>query len=157
MRIVAGRVRSCARPRLSARLAGESGPHRIPFHMAQCHPSMTRIEGARVVAILPQLAGAPAADVQLMRVASVGAAECHRQRPTLFGHSNQMNVIRHQAMRENSQARLLRRGPRQAQVNLPVRIREEGPLAVRATLRDVVRHSNRDQAWKTCHRNGSVN
>ena len=102
--IVAREVGGGARPRILVDELGEAGAYGISFHIAKRDRQMIPVERAGIEAILPEVAGATAARVQIVCIAAVGAPEGHGKGVRLIRHGHQMDVIRHEAVGQNTEA-----------------------------------------------------
>ncbi len=94
---------------------------------------------------------APPPSVEVDRVLVVGPSNSLCQRLALFGHSHQMDVIRHQAIAEQRELPAPAMAAEKRQVDPPVGGREEDLLAVVAPLSDVVRCADRHHARDARH------
>lgn len=62
-----------------------------------------------------------------------------------------MNMIRHQAISEDPQPRLVGRGAEPVQIDLAITVSEEHALMIRSALRNVMSHANGDGSSKSGH------
>src|SRR5580658_10593170 len=113
---------------------------------------MIPVERAGIEAILPEVAGATAARVQIVCIAAVGAPEGHGKGIRLIRYGHQVDVIRHEAVGKNAEARLAGGGAQQVEVDLTVGLGEEDAIAVGSTLSYVMGQADGDGTSKSGHR-----
>jgi len=124
---------------------------RVTLDIAQRNPEVPLIEGARVEAGLEEMAHAPAARVEIQRIAAVGTAQSDGHGGGLVRDDDQMDVIGHQAIGENAQPGLFTVGLETVQIRLAVGVGEEDALVVDAALSDMMRHTYGHGARETGH------
>ncbi len=75
--------------------AHHAGAHGVEFNIGRGAPGVVLVHGVRVEPALPEVALAGVHAVDVLRVHKVGAPECAAQGVFVFGHGDQMHVVRH--------------------------------------------------------------
>lgn len=140
-----------ARPRILLHAFCEAGVHGVPLHITKGGRQVSRIEGAGIEAILPEVAGAAAPRIEISGVAAMGSAERNSKRIRLIRDRDQMNMIRHQAISEDAEVRLAGRGAEPIEIDLAIGVSEEDRLAVGSALGNVMGKTDGDGSGKSWH------
>ena len=130
-----------AAPGIVLRLADHPRPHGIAFHVPKSGPQV------------PQSPADTLSPVEMLRVAQVQGSEDGFEGICASRYANEMDVVGHQAVPDQAEARLPAVLAEQAEVREAVAIAEEDILAVVAALRHMVRKSDSDHSGKSCHLN----
>jgi hypothetical protein len=112
---------------------------------------MRFVESAGIEAILPEMSYPMTTGVEVEGVTAMSAAQGRGEGLRLFGDRHEVDMIAHEAISKNAKASLRGVGLEAIEVGTTVGIREEHPLLVNATLRDVVRRPEGDGTWKSGH------
>ncbi len=118
-------------------------PDWIALDMAQSRPQMRLSHRAREKPVLPQRPAALPPRVQILRTPPVRPTQSHRQPIFLIRNDYQVNVVRHKAVGQHSQARLQTVFSQQSEIHLTVAPGVEDDLPAGAALRHMVRHARR--------------
>ena len=98
-----------------------------------------------------KMAGAARSDIEVLRVASVYAAQQHAQRVCLLRQDDQMNVVGHEAPAEQTDWRVSQVVAQQSQVGVTIEVGLKNGTAVDTALRDMVRDAVEDAALSSWH------
>jgi hypothetical protein len=112
---------------------------------------MPLVERARVETVLPEMADAVAARVEVQRVSAVRATQGNPERLRLVGNRHQVDVVLHQAVSQNARTGLGAVRRKTFQIRAPIGVREKDTLPVHSALRDVVRHPHRNSPRESAH------
>lgn len=140
-----------ARPWILLDAFGKAGPQGVSFDIAKRDRQMGGVQRVRIMGVLPEVSGTAAAAVSDRSVAAVRAAQGDGERGRFFRYGYEMDMIRHEAVSENTEARLMRRASEQSEVNLAVGPGKENAFAVGSALRDMMRSADGDHTGKSRH------
>jgi hypothetical protein len=87
-----------------ARERNECSANGVALDVAEGGPEVERAQGAGEEAILPEVAAASEAGVKVLGKSAMRPAKGDGQGVVLIRNSNQMNVIRHQAIGQHAEA-----------------------------------------------------
>ncbi len=141
----------CAGPRPVASLSSKSGSNGVKIHVMQRGQQMRRLQRAGEKAVLPQVSTPVLAAVQFERILRVGLPDGEGERILALGNGDQVNVIRHQAPSENTDAVTLRLEMQELQIEGTVVIGKEDVLPVIAALGNVVGCSGKNESGSAGH------
>ena len=105
----------------------------------------------RIKPPLPYVPARRLSGIPVRSVASVGVFERLRERPRVQRNSDQVHVIRHQAVTQQRETVQLRVLPQQLQIGEAIGIAGENDLSGIATLRNMMGNIHRDHARKSSH------
>ena len=140
-----------ARPLILFGLSYQAGADGVEFDVGEGAVKVGGREGAAVVAVLPEVAGAVALGVEHLGVAAVGAAEEDGEGVFVGGDGDEMDVIGHLAPGEETDLGFGEVLAEEAEIGGVVGVAEEDGLAVSAALGDVIGDSGEDAAWISGH------
>ena len=114
---------------------------------------MRLVQRARKESVLPHVSYLVLLDMEPAGVIVMRSSEAFRERVSMLGHNDQMDVVCHQTVAENSKV-----GPscvlsKQVEVHLSVRIAEKHLLPFIATLRDVMCPAGQYDSCASSHLN----
>jgi hypothetical protein len=130
---------------------GEAGADGVALDVAQGGPEVVLVHRTGVEAVLPEVAGAAFAGVEILRVAAVSAAQDDGERIRLRGHEDEVDVIGHEAVAEDGDAVVPGVVFEELEVEPVVFGAEVCGLAVVTALGDVVGDAWENQARRTWH------
>ena len=105
-------------------------------------------------AILPQVSGAVAARIEVLRIAAVDAAEQYDQRIGMAGNGHEVDMVGHQAITKDSDIAIRKVGAEQVKLHLAVLAGVKGRLAIGAPLGHVIGKFGLDAACVSRHEIG---
>jgi hypothetical protein len=112
--------------------------HRVEFHVPRRGQQMRLIEHAQCGPALPEMTTPPFAKVDHARVTAMDLSDRLSQSIARLGHGDQMDMIGHQAVRQNLDLDGAATLCKKADVALIVLVTKERLLAAVATLGDVM-------------------
>lgn len=140
-----------ARPLILFGFLDHAGADGVEFDVGEGAVEVGFGQGAAVVAVLPEVAGAVALGVDHLGVAAVGAAEEDGEGVFVFGDGDEMDVVGHLAPGEEADLGVGEIFAEQAEVGGVIGVTEEDALAVGAALDDVIGDSGEDTAGISGH------
>jgi len=149
--IATAEVGGGARPGVLLDTLGKGGAEGVSLHIAKRNGQMGGVKRAGIKAILPEVASAAAAGIQINRIAAMGSAERGGEGIRFVRYGNQMNMIRHEAVGQDAEARVAGGAAEQGEVDLAVGTGEEDALAIGSALRHVMGRTNCDGTCKSRH------
>src|SRR4030067_1161144 len=93
-----------AGPRIPSGLPDQFGPHRISLDIGQVEERMFLVGGARVEAVLPEVAAAAVEAVEILGVEPMASAHGLGQGILAAGHGEEVDMVAHQAVAEEFEA-----------------------------------------------------
>ncbi len=123
----------------------------IAFHVADGVAVVFSAEDAGVEASLPQVAATIVESVDVLAVVEMGASNDLGQRFLMLGHTDDMDMVVHEAVGVYTQSVLLGVVTQKCEIHTPVIVNREDILAVVAALSDVVRLTRHDNACESWH------
>jgi len=144
-------VRPSAGPRPARWRGCQSGAHRVHLYITQRTPAVRFIERAGKEAVLPHVAAPAVTAVQRQRILGVGVAQSSGQRVRALGDGDQVDMVCHQTVAEDSCA-VMCGVPRQGiQVEPAVIGRVENRLAIVPALRNMVSDTRKNNSRAAGH------
>ncbi len=140
-----------ARPAVVVASKGQSGAHGVCFNVAKGPPQVCGADRAREESILPEMAGAAASRIQVLRVSAVEAAEEDGEGVRMAGRDNPVHMVRHEAPGVDADLGLFEIRLGEPEVGEAVGAGEEDVFAVYPALRDVVGKSGFDTSSISWH------
>ena len=140
-----------ARPSPIVRSRYEAGANRIEADVACSRDQVRIVHRNGRKAALKKVAAPARPRVDEMGVAALRLSHRPSQTRAVARNDNKVNVIRHQAVCPNLDAKFARLLGRQVAIDFLVAVLEKDRLAPIATLRDVVRNIRNDDARETGH------
>ena len=153
---VASAVRGGAGPRIGFGFRYHSSPQGVKLGVSQGRPEVRLVERAGVISPLPHMPGRGVPGVEIGSVAAVCMLEGEEKRIGPCGNDDQVDVVGHEAIagqREAMDGAVL---AEKVQVDEAVGIGFEDDAAPIASLGDVVRSVESDDASETGHYNSKV-
>jgi hypothetical protein len=132
-------------------LLNDAGANGIAFDVAEGGVEVGSAEGAGEEAVLPEVACAESAGIKVLSVAAVGATESGGQGVGSVGDDDEVDVVGHEAVGEDAEARMGRVQAEEFEVDLAVGVVEEDKLAIGAALSDVMGDAWFDAAGESGH------
>ena len=146
-------VRRSAAPGIILCIPYDLDTHRVLFDIPYSGPEMLFVQGAREKASLPQATAESVVPVDVLGIAQVHWFHDRREGIGLPWHVHEMNVVRHQAVRECRQRMFGCVFQQELEISLTITVAEKDILAAVATLGDVMRNSGHDNSGYSRHNN----
>src|SRR5262245_47762151 len=96
----------CARPAVCRGSSYHAGPHGVPLHVTDRVPRMKLIEDAREWPFLPEMTDVAVLPIKSLRVRPVDPMKYAMNRVEAFRDRNVVDVIRHQAVSDDTQSKV---------------------------------------------------
>jgi hypothetical protein len=128
-----------ARPAVLGRSLDHPRPAWVIFHIKQGDPQVRVRQHARMKSRLPQMTAPPLANVERLRVPSIGSPEQQSERILPLRHRAEVHMICHQAVSQNAHPVVGLILTNQLEIQQPVASRVKYPLPICPPLGDVIR------------------
>lgn len=126
------------RPRVIFGMLNQSCPDRVAFHIANRTPEVRFIHTGKE-APLPEMSRGAVAMVEVKRVGAMSVADGWGQRPFVFRHGNEVDMIGHQRVGPNFQSVSRTSAREESKINPPILVIDERDDTPVTALCDVMR------------------